>query len=323
MACKNPLTVASVTAANTFGKISRRVSCGRCAACRVAKRNEWIFRLTTEAYRWKYVEFVTLTYNDDYLPFSYDKYRTVRVVDGARVSYRREFVGNVRTPAATLDKHALQKFFKRFRKAYGKRYGSTVKYYAVGEYGSQSLRPHYHFLLFCDDELERFYVGRNKRGDPLFASPLIEDAWPIGFNTIDEATIGRIGYCFKYLSKQPKFVEGCAKQFSLSSQGLGTNWFTPETVFDLFSDPSKFYVRTSDITLPMPKYFKDLLLRDDDGFYRNMVRDYMEQLVIVRDERALERYMLDNPGISVDDALGHLSFISQNVNDYSLDTSTL
>lgn len=60
--------------------------------------------------------FVTLTYSDEYLP---------------------EF--------HSLKKSDLQKFFKRLRKRLGER---KIRYFACGEYGEQSQRPHYHAIIF-------------------------------------------------------------------------------------------------------------------------------------------------------------------------------
>lgn len=57
----------------------------------------------------------------------------------------------------------IQRFIKRFR-AYAKRkYKASVRYYAVGEYGTDSLRPHWHLLLFFDSvelarDMETSYV---------------------------------------------------------------------------------------------------------------------------------------------------------------------
>ena len=44
----------------------------------------------------------------------------------------------------TLQKSDLQKFFKRLRK----KTHEKISYYAVGEYGDNTQRPHYHIILF-------------------------------------------------------------------------------------------------------------------------------------------------------------------------------
>lgn len=52
-----------------------------------------------------------------------------------------------------LRKKDLQNFFKRLRKHLNKVFDGSIYYYAVGEYGPQTLRPHFHFLLFANEVL--------------------------------------------------------------------------------------------------------------------------------------------------------------------------
>lgn len=50
----------------------------------------------------------------------------------------------------------ILRWHDRLRNLLKKDYGTTFRYFTVGEYGSQSLRPHFHTLLFHDsDELHR------------------------------------------------------------------------------------------------------------------------------------------------------------------------
>nr|WAE43903.1 MAG: replication initiator protein [Microviridae sp.] len=62
--------------------------------------------------------FITLTYDDEHLP-----------------------------PNASLVKNDLQLFFKRLRKSL-EPYKRKIKYFASGEYGSTTNRPHYHMIVF-------------------------------------------------------------------------------------------------------------------------------------------------------------------------------
>lgn len=102
------------------------VPCGQCMPCRVARREEWALRLMHESLFWDSAMFFTLTYDEDHLPKN-----------------------------GTLVPNDLTKFFKRLRKAIGKR---KVKYFACGDYGGKFDRPHYHVLMFGLDflnELDR------------------------------------------------------------------------------------------------------------------------------------------------------------------------
>uniref|UniRef100_A0AAU8AWV0 Replication initiator protein n=1 Tax=Dulem virus 86 TaxID=3145797 RepID=A0AAU8AWV0_9VIRU len=96
------------------------VPCGKCPACLSNKRREWLSRLIFESECHTTSLFVTLTYNDDNLP--YDK------------------AGN-----PCFDKRQVQNFLKRLRKRLK---GIELRYFLVSEYGDQGKRPHYHAIFF-------------------------------------------------------------------------------------------------------------------------------------------------------------------------------
>lgn len=113
--CVNPLQVI-----NKKTKQPQLVPCGRCYNCRMQTRAEWTFRLTLEQFEWPYTSFLTLTYNEESLPF--------------------------RGGSPSLYPVHLSKFIKDLRNS-----GYNLKYYAVGEYGGRFGRPHYHCILFHKD----------------------------------------------------------------------------------------------------------------------------------------------------------------------------
>ena len=89
------------------------VPCGKCFTCRSKYRLSWQLRLQHELLSYNYnAMFLTLTYDDDNLPTN-----------------------------ETLVKKDVQDFIKRLRKFYN---DVKIRYFAVGEYGSEKHRPHYH-----------------------------------------------------------------------------------------------------------------------------------------------------------------------------------
>lgn len=102
MLCTNPSNI-------EFGK---RVRCGRCTACRINRGQEWATRIMHEFDYVRKGAFLTLTYDDLYLPNN-----------------------------GSLVKAHLQQFIKKLRN-YNK-----FKYYGVGEYGDMFERPHYHIII--------------------------------------------------------------------------------------------------------------------------------------------------------------------------------
>lgn len=110
------------------------VPCGKCGACLHRRQSDWQFRLTNEDLSATNSFFITLTYQDVY----------------------SEALGGYMTPT-TLDKKHLQDFFKRVRKQSQPFYDqrpdiwpktTRFRYYAVGEYGTITERPHYHVIAF-------------------------------------------------------------------------------------------------------------------------------------------------------------------------------
>lgn len=89
--------------------------CGQCLPCRVNRRRIWTHRIMLEAAQYHDNSFVTLTYDEEKLP-----------VD------------------LSVTPRTLQLFMKRLRKVYPNR----IRYFGVGEYGDQTMRPHYHLALF-------------------------------------------------------------------------------------------------------------------------------------------------------------------------------
>lgn len=99
------------------------VPCGKCIICQRNLVADWAFRLRYEAESSKSVFFVRLSYDNEHLPTN-NGYPTLQIAD-------------------------LQKFFKKLRKT-----GLQFRYFAVGEYGGQFGRPHYHVLFFLPKKME-------------------------------------------------------------------------------------------------------------------------------------------------------------------------
>ena len=95
---------------------SLTLPCGHCRACRIARSREWYVRLYHELLYHEDAVFVTLTYDEEHLPNN-----------------------------QSINKNAIQLWMKRLRKEIAPR---RIKYYAIGEYGEQTKRPHYHAIIY-------------------------------------------------------------------------------------------------------------------------------------------------------------------------------
>lgn len=179
MACWSPITLKnnSVTAFQTGKHMS--VPCGKCLGCLQRKRSDWTLRIAYEEKNCISSCFVTLTYNEWSVPVTAN--------------------GNL-----TLVKSDLQKYIKRINRP-------GVRFFGVGEYGSDNSRPHYHACIFNAD-IEKIY---NKWGR-------YEDKF--GFVDLGEVNPASIHYITKYMVNEDAINKNyldAQKPFRLMSKGLG------------------------------------------------------------------------------------------------------
>jgi len=117
--CLNPITIRKYQ--SSILPVGRVVPCGKCFECLQAKRAQWSFRLKQELKDCETATFLTLTHDEN--------------------SVRNTEIGS-----KTLRKKDLQDYFKRVRTEAPK-----LRYYAVGEYGGKTRRPHYHAIVYDAD----------------------------------------------------------------------------------------------------------------------------------------------------------------------------
>lgn len=149
--------------------------CGICLHCRINQMRIWVARILLESQCHPDSVFVTLTYNDEKLP-----------ADGC------------------LEKGELQKFIKRLRHKVKK-----FKYFAVGEYGNETYRPHYHLIIF---------------GLSIIHENLINETWNKGFVKAGDLTEQSARYVCGYVADKMYDIEpevNAAPEFMICSQGIG------------------------------------------------------------------------------------------------------
>lgn len=223
----------------------QQVPCGKCPKCRARRVSGWSHRLQQQLNVSDSAYFITLTYDDSNLQSSPN--------------------GN-----ATLVKRDLQLFFKRLRKAHRRNHSRRIRYYAVGEYGGRTYRPHYHIILFN-------------------AQPeLIACAWTLGLIHYGDqrgVTAASVGYCLKYMakpSKVGKYVgDDRQKEFALMSKGLGKNYLTPEMIRWHKADlKNRMYINVGDgKKAAMPRYYKEKLYNEIE---REHIRVYQLEKMILQ-----------------------------------------
>jgi hypothetical protein len=152
----------------SFYDLEIATRCGYCRACRLRKRRDWIVRNYFENIHNPVSYVFTLTYKEN---------------------------------PTFLNYKDLQKFHKRMR---NKNNGFTFRHFSVGEYGTRTLRPHYHVSYYGLSELSDLTIFEYKNnGYHVFRSKIIEKIWKHGMVFIQKADgdSNRIAYTTLYHTK--------------------------------------------------------------------------------------------------------------------------
>ncbi len=233
------------------------VDCGKCPPCKKLIGSQWAFRLKMEDRVSRSSFFITLTYSPKYVPISPNG-------------------------LLTLQKKDVTDFIKRLRKLEGH---TDLRYYAVGEYGSKTNRPHYHIIMFNVENKENIYKAWKKNKEP------------IGSIDIGDVKSESIKYTLKYISKKGKIPmwngDDRIKEFSNKSKRLGSNYvvkhwetkkkphlvkknnkiytqyrteYIPHLKQSIINyhldDLSRYYVKDGKYKIKMPKYYANLIYED-------------------------------------------------------------
>lgn len=223
MACITPVTVRHKIDGDWY-----TFPCGKCSPCLKRRASNWSFRLMQESKRAYSAMFVTLTYDPKHVPITSKGYMT-------------------------LMKSDVQKFFKRLRYFDGR---APIKYYAVGEYGTDNWRPHYHLILFNTDHQSVLKAWT-------------EDGYAIGYSHYGQVSEASIGYCLKYMMKPSRIPlhknDDRTPEFSLMSKGLGDNYMTEKMIkwhkADLIN---RMYLNVGEKKIAMPRFYKDKIYEEHE-----------------------------------------------------------
>lgn len=195
--------------------------------------------------------FLTLTYNDQYLPSD-----------------------------MSLNRIHGQKFIRRLRKSIP---GKNIRYIFAGEYGENHDlttldtlgRPHFHMILFGHD-----FEDKTQWNPTLHRSEELERLWPFGFSTIGEVTRDSAAYVARYCCKKisgeqaekhyqthdrltGEIVNRTPEYLTASNRrpnnepgpgGIGYKWF-----YEYHQDLRKGYLTDKGQKKAVPKYYLKLL----------------------------------------------------------------
>lgn len=226
--------------------------------CRINRKRLWTARLLLESFEHEQSYFVTLTYNNENLP-----------------------------QGGTLVPKHLQDFLKRLRKAVAPR---KIRFFAVGEYGEQTFRPHYHLCVFGAVADRRVF----------------SDCWTAGHVDVGEITKDSCayiaGYCIKKLTKadDPR-LGGRHPEFTRMSlrPGIGHDAAVEIARFQNTAEGSKVVIRDRGVLgqfryerrkYPLGRYLRSVIARESGHeFHDALPRLRLQKLVESLDESEIAR----------------------------------
>lgn len=219
----NPTGKRSIVFSENLGVDGTRsdIPCGYCIGCRLDRASEWQARLIHESKMHTQSCFLTCTYDDDHLPR-----------DGS------------------LNKKHFQDFLKRLRKSTN----GGIRFFACGEYGDTTRRPHYHALIFGYDFPDKRPYSKGAKGDTLYNSKILHKLWGHGNCLIGAVSADSCGYVARYIMK--KITGQMAKDHYRT-----VNTHTGE-VFDLLPEYIHMSTRPA-IGLNFYEKFKDEITQSD------------------------------------------------------------
>ena len=237
MQCFTPFRVRNKSKDHNNQNLMVNVPCGKCLACKKRRASHWSFRLNEEAKTSSSACFITLTYEN--APVSENGFRT-------------------------LDKRDFQLFLKRLRKTCPT---NKLKYYACGEYGTQTHRPHYHAIIF---NLPKSLIQNPQK---------IADTWQNGHIHLANNNQLTINYVVGYMTKSnfTRFnnQDDRLPEFSLMSKKMGLGYLT-EAMKNYYKKREIFcIVRESGQIISMPRYYKEKIFEKKQ--LKEMYKKYIEE----------------------------------------------
>ena len=336
--------------------------CGDCVECSRSESISWFIRLFEESKSHKFLLFVTYKYAShrlSYLPVRHAS-------DASFFSLLRDYISthpskaynyNLSHPTVfnrylhpwdfsdttvfvpVFDKQDISKHFKRVRRSYEYRNGKNIalKYFIQGEFGPLTFRPHYHGLIFLDEDVS-------------VVKYLIENDWKTNFgdsNNPDEAitvkiidlssrsnTEKTIEYVSKYVCKplieQTPYVQAgfLPKPPRVISKGIGLNYFDKikkdnPTLYNEINNVSSF----DEFKIIWSKYFFYRFISHKNKFLQFLLPRYyrdklMPRLEVVRQRFiGMKKYVYDGTEYCFDVLSKRLSRLHKKVMKYGHEIS--
>lgn len=233
-----------------------QVPCGQCIGCRVDYARQWAARCLMEMQYYPESWFLTLTYDPEHVPYS--------TTPGC------ERIMSTRT-------RDVQLWLKRLRHA-----GQSIRYFGCSDYGSRTLRPHYHFILFGLHPRDCVVADRLDARHQYYQSREMESIWGNGNVILAPANYSTCLYTAKYICSKRKGKDAHLytdygmdppRSYMSRRPGLGHQWYLDHPSADDY-DYISIAGPDRGVRLYPPRYFRQLDKLADPAEYDRKVSNY-------------------------------------------------
>lgn len=255
------------------------VGCGQCIECLLGKSRQAATQIMLQK-KYGYqggeypdgtVWFITATYNDENLP----THKTINTETGEL------FEG------ISLNKEHHKKFIKKLRKLYPK---MKISYVMAGEYGSSTLRPHYHYIIFGLplDQTDFKKIKMSATNEPVWQSEKLNKIWRKGMVAIGRVTWESAAYVARYTLKKANkkdanwyAAQGMLPEFIIWSNGMGKDYFIKHYKEIYSSDTVPITKKSLGGLLKPPRSYDRMLKEIDPELYQEIKhkRDYNARII--------------------------------------------
>lgn len=192
----------------------------KCVGCQERYSRDWAVRSWHHSQKYDANCFITLTFNDEFVPRSLDH----SVWQDFMKRFRR-----VVTPTCPFKEKALRdEWFRDF----------GVSFFMCGEYGSINMRPHFHACIYNFDFPDR-KLWSVRDGVRLDTSEMLSELWScpksgksFGFSSVGDVSFQSSAYIARYVAKKAQRVadaslDGRKPEYSKCSlkRPIGKDWF--------------------------------------------------------------------------------------------------
>lgn len=198
------------------GMIKMQAPCGQCVGCRLEYSRQWAIRCMHEASLHEDNSFITLTYNEKYLP----KYGSLNYAHWE--SFMKRFREAIILPYA--QPFVDSGFKKKEAIKLARPLSPKIRFYMGPEYSPKG-RPHYHALIF-GYQFPDLVLHSIRNGIKLFTSEILANLWSCpksderyGYVTVGNVTFQSAAYVARYMMKKVKGEDSELRYFSRDSEG--------------------------------------------------------------------------------------------------------